>query len=86
MTLPLVGPLLNNKNSYSYSYMTFILVYEICREKHAKLIDPTHFRLYQFSKKSRHLICNNNNFIVIKHIEIEISLLTKSGPQEGMCN
>ena len=50
MTLPLVGPLLDNTNSYSYSYMTFILVYEIYREKHAKLIDPTHFRLFQFSK------------------------------------
>ena len=48
MTLPHVGPLFDNKNSYSY--MTLILEYEIYREKHAKLIDPTHFRLFQFSK------------------------------------
>ena len=49
MTLPHVGPLLDNTNSYSY--MTFILEYEIYREKHAKLIDPIHISgFFNFSK------------------------------------
>ena len=50
MTLPLVGPLLDNKNSYSYSYTVYLKKTSTVQEKNKELRDSPCITVFWFSK------------------------------------